>query len=212
MWVDYFDKIIVISLPEREDRLQDVVELLNKYEIPFFVFEAIKHDKGALGLAATMKALFTNCIMLGYERILVFEDDIDFVVPCGTFHETMEKCVDGLKSTGWGLFYPGVQLSRPFVSRLTENLFRLAGGYSTHAVAYSREAMTFFVNANVMEPIDNFLVREFQPRYPCYAAYPLLATQKTNFSDICKEEVNWDRYITGNYEKFYLEYKRRHGI
>lgn len=212
MWHDYFNKIIVINLPEREDRLLETSTLLNEYEIPYFVFEATKHTNGALGLVSTMQRLFSNCIMLGYERILVFEDDVRFLEPKESFNSIMDKCVDGLKSTDWGLFYAGVQLARPFTGKLTDNLFRINCGYSTHAVAYSRAAMTYFVNANVTEPIDNFFVREFQPRHPCYCAYPLLATQRTNYSDICKEEVNWDKYISGNYEKFYLEYKRRHKI
>ncbi len=60
--------------------------------------------------------------------------------------------------------------------------------------------MKFFLSRGVLEPIDNFLVREFQPMGTSFCTYPLLATQADTYSDIENSKPNWDIYIRRNYE------------
>jgi GR25 family glycosyltransferase involved in LPS biosynthesis len=122
MWQPYFDKIFVINLAKREDRKDQVIELLTEYGISAFIYEAYEHTIGYLGLVQTMQELFKECLEKGYERILVFEDDVNFVVPTETFHTTMNKCVEDLKKLNWGLFYLGIQHCKAFTGFTTENL------------------------------------------------------------------------------------------
>lgn len=199
-WQGYFDKIFVLNLPKRVDRLQRVTEIMNEYEINAFVFEAIEHEKGALGLVATMKKLFADCLESEFERVVVFEDDVEFLECPEVFHQTMDKCVVGLHSMQWQIFYLGIQHVRGFGHFRTPNILPVNCGYSTHAVAYSKNAMEYVVKREIQEPIDNFLVREFQPMNTSFCVYPLLATQANTFSDICKEKPDWDKFIRRSYD------------
>lgn len=204
-WQNYFDKIFVINLPKRTDRLQRITEVMNEYGINAFVFEAIEHEDGRIGLATTMKKLFIECLEAEYKNILVFEDDTEFLECPEVFHQTMNKCVNDLMTIHWDMFYLGVQHCQMFSMFRTPNLLPVSMGYSTHSVAYSRHTMKYFVDSNVAEPIDNFLVRQVQPRNTSFCSYPLLATQADTYSDIEKGRPQWHKYIENNFQKFVID-------
>lgn len=200
-WRTYFDDVFVLNLPKRQDRLQRITEMIAQYGFDYTVYEATEKGKGFLGLIFTMQKLFSECLRAGYERIIILEDDAKIVVSPLTFHDTMNKCVEDLKNINWGLFYLGLQACLPFKGFMTKNLLHVNWGQSTHAVAYSKHAMEYLAERFIQEPIDNFLVKEYQPRYPSYCSYPLLVTQEAGFSDILGEHAAWDNYITPLYEK-----------
>jgi GR25 family glycosyltransferase involved in LPS biosynthesis len=200
-WQKYFDKVFVISLKKRQDRRDRMIEIFEEYDIEGEIFEAIDIPKSFLGLVETTKNLFKSCLDAGFKNCLVFEDDCEFLVKPELFHETMEKCVEDLKTVNYDIFYLGLQHPRPFLNWRTRNLLHVNMGYSTHALAYSAKAMKFFLDFNVCEPIDNFWCRCFQHYNTCYASYPLLATQKDGFSDINHDYLCWDKYIQPSYEK-----------
>lgn len=200
-WQNYFSKIFIINLPHRTDRLQRVTEIMNEYEIDAFVFEATEHAKGELGLVATMKKLFIQCLNGGYERVLVFEDDVEFLERPEIFNQIMDKCVNDLKSIDWNMFYLGLQHVKPFMLWRTQNVLPVSCGYSTHAVAYSKVAMQWVVDTAILEPVDNAIVREFQPKGTCFCCYPQLATQADTYSDICRDRPNFGRFIKNSYEQ-----------
>ena len=60
-WLNSIDKVFVVSLPERVDRRELISKELEKYNIPFEFYDAIKHDNGARGLLMTMHKLFKEC-------------------------------------------------------------------------------------------------------------------------------------------------------
>ena len=75
MWLDYFDKIFLINLDKRADRLERSTALLNEYKIPFTRWAAYSEtDKGYFNLIMSMKLLFQHCLNKGHNKILVFED------------------------------------------------------------------------------------------------------------------------------------------
>lgn len=195
MWQSYFDRIVVLNLKKRSDRRDRMCELFEKYEINGELYESIEHEKGAIGLSLTMNKLFTECLENGVCKLLVFEDDCEIKAAPEEFNSVMEKCVTDLQSRNWGMFYLGLQHVRKFENWITPNLLPVTCGYSTHAVAYSREAMDFFIHRIVMEPIDNFIVREYQPYGNSYCSYPLLVTQRKGYSNIENNEVDWNMYI-----------------
>jgi hypothetical protein len=200
-WINYFQRIALINLADRFDRLYDTIQIMDEYKIPFERFEATRHENGALGLGITMKNLFNDCLERGIDNCLVFEDDVEFCEQPEYFHLVMNKCVEGLMQLNWGQFFLGCQHVRPFNHFVKPHLLPVTAGYSTHAVAYTKHAMQFFVNNWMFEPIDNFLVREYQKFNISYCAYPLLATQRTNYSNICMEDVDWNKHIQKSYRE-----------
>lgn len=201
MWYNYFQKIYLLNLAERFDRLYDATNLLNDYEIPFIRYEATKHSEGYMGLIMSMKKLFTECLENGEDKILIFEDDVKFCEEKEYFHFVMEEAVKGLMCLDWQQFYLGIQHVRPFNSCVKPHILLVTSGYSTHAVAYNKEFMEYFVTQYVAEPCDNWMVREYQPFGKSFCAYPLLATQQKGYSDIGGEVIDWDYYISSSYQK-----------
>ena len=77
-WINYFQRIALINLADRFDRLYDTIQIMDEYKIPFERFDAIRHENGALGLGITMKRLFNECLENDIQNVLVLEDDVIF--------------------------------------------------------------------------------------------------------------------------------------
>ena len=71
-WISKIDEIVVLNLPEREDRLIQFTAMMEEYKIPFRRIEAIKKDNGAEGLRDSMVKLFTEALSKRHKNILVF--------------------------------------------------------------------------------------------------------------------------------------------
>lgn len=201
MWTDYFQRIVVLNLPHRKDRLERTTEIMNEYGIEFEVFQAIEYEPGFMGLVMTMQKLFNECLLQGVERLLIFEDDVEFCHQPEVINDTMDKCVEGLKGLDWNIFYLGLQHVRPFRTFITPNILPVNCGYSTHAAAYSKHVMQFVTERVIHQPIDNFFVQHYQEKNSCFCAYPLLATQRPGYSDIGKSHCDWNVYIDGKYHE-----------
>lgn len=200
-WVDYFQRVVVLNLPNRKDRLERTTEIMNDYGINFEVYEAIRYEPGFMGLVMTMQKLFRECLLLGIDRLLVFEDDIEFCHQPDVVNDTMGKCVEWMKCGEWRIFYLGLQHVRPFRGFITPNVLPVNCGYSTHAVAYGGHAMQTISEHTINAPIDNWIVQHYQEKNGCFCTYPLLATQRPGFSDIGGNHCDWNMYIDKTYNE-----------
>lgn len=205
MWTDYFKHIKLINLAHRTDRLQSSTRILNEYSIPFDRVEAIYNkDQPCVGLVDTIKQIMFEAIVDGAENILIFEDDLKPMVAPVFFNSTMDVVVSELPKD-WDMLYLGCNPSGGFSHWESNTLLGLRFGYNTHAVAYSRKCMEYIVSQSIHEPIDNFLVREYQKKANIYQTFPLLFSQEPGFSDIGGQPTDWTREIVDRYrEQLYL--------
>jgi GR25 family glycosyltransferase involved in LPS biosynthesis len=200
-WTDYFDEIYLVALPERLDQ---AIKELKKYNIPFKIFDADKQPgNGLYGLLRTMTELFR--LNQDKKRILVFEDDVDFVQDPNMY---MPACVEQLeKLQRWDLFYLGINMDNDnnLFSHFTDkNILPVKFGYSTHAVAYSSHAIqelyrVYSSMAFYPTPTDKIIAAHLQPQGHCYCSYPLLATQRDGFSYIENKSSTYE-YIKSRFE------------
>jgi GR25 family glycosyltransferase involved in LPS biosynthesis len=197
-WTKFFDRIVLINLPTRNDRLVKSLNELDAYKIPFELFEAIKLENGAEGLRDTMLKLFKECIDNNVQNLLVFEDDIDIIDP--SINEVMNEVIKQLPSN-YDLLYLGVQPSKGFTNFYSKNLLPIYGGYGTHAVGYSLNAMKFCVYCSMGYPIDNWMVDELQIRGNSYCTYPMLCSQKEDVSDIGGLWISWKPFLEKKYNQ-----------
>lgn len=197
-WTNFFDKIYVINLAKRTDRMQQAIEQLTKYNIPFERWEAIENKDGAEGLRLTMIELFTHCIENNYQNCLIFEDDVDFLEP--DMNNIMEDAIEQLPPD-YHILYLGAQLCKMPVF-YWRNLLIVQDAYATHAAAYSNAAMKEILNSEFKSPIDNFFVKTIQKKGKCFCVYPLIASQIPSHSDIYTATpiMDWRKYIQGKYE------------
>lgn len=215
-WTHYFDKILLINLAHRKDRLSESIDELYKHNIPFELFPAT-YDKedGARGLFNTMTDLFQKSVDNSWNNILVLEDDFKIVVPDLAAH--MDKCVEDLIGLDWDLFYMGGNVQSPLIPvKGHPSLFRCDNVLSTHAVGYSAAAQSLILSElkkgqrrveHVGEPIDQLFERVVQSRSKSYISQYLLAVQRASFSDVLNFEIDYKSRIQENFNKRLKEYQ-----
>ena len=206
---EYFGGFIaLINLKKREDRLASSTKILDEFGVKYEVWEATDNPEfPCRGLVDSMQRYFRKILEVGAERCLLFEDDISALVDAATFNETMDKVIEQLPED-WGLLYLGGNCSRGLVDFLSPNLLPVNGVYATHATAYSKKAMEFIVGREINEPVDNFIVREFQKKHDVYITYPMLMTQRANFSNIGNAWTDWSRFLEVRYDAEIRKLKR----
>lgn len=188
-WTAYFDKVFLINLPERTDRLKEATDELGRYNIQFERFEATSDQNGAYGLYKTMMALFKMCVEIEYYNILVFEDDIKFLLDV---KETNKIMNDAFKQMDiiWDLLYLGINHPIPFGNKISKNILRVERGLSTHAVGYNIVTIKHLLNAPMILPFDIMLVEKIQKFNLSICINPILCTQRPGYSNIENKYVS----------------------
>jgi GR25 family glycosyltransferase involved in LPS biosynthesis len=193
---DHVDKVFVVNLLERWERMERTAAELSRHGVKYEPWAAIKKNNGEQGLRETMKHLFEHVLYKGYSRVCVFEDDIRILVE--SFKEQFDDCIANCPAD-FSLFYLGANLwHKPM--RYRKNVLKVTGAYSTHAVIYSREAIEQILSfLHKEKAYDRILVDHIQPGLNCFCAYPLLITQYNGFSDIAKKEVDYQKFLEQRY-------------
>ena len=207
-WTDKISRIVVINLPNREDRLLSFAKQAEEYSIPYERISAIKDVEGAKGLRDTMANLFNDCIEKNLQNCLVFEDDTEMVVPPPIFHDTVEKVIDQLPENYWMCFL-GCQITGSISHFHSPNVIQASKMFSTHAVLYSLQGMKEAIGRPFSYPIDNYYVDELEPNGHSYCTYPLLCSQKPDVSDIGGQFIDWSPFIQARYETRIGEFNGR---
>lgn len=187
---DFFEKVYVINLDSRPDRLAIADCFLKEQGIKYERFPAIKDDNGIKGLILTMIKLFRHCMDAGYKNVLVLEDDVQFLVP--NVNAFLNEVLPQLP-TDYLTFHLGLNLlTTP--TRISQNILRVNQSYSTHAIAYSREAMVIVLNElqqKELLPYDIYMRDNIQIHGRSYCTMPMIATQRPDYSDIEKRDIDW---------------------
>lgn len=210
-WTKYLDKIYVINLAKRKDRMLNAVNQLNRHSIPFERVEAIEEQNGAEGLRLTMDKLFRHCIKNKYENVLVFEDDLDIIEP--TINEVMQNVVADLPPN-YDIIYLGTQLCAMPTGFYNHNLLKgVQHAFATHAAIYSLKAMKDIVKGKMTAPIDNWITQNIQQRNLTFAVYPMLVSQIVGKSDIYsdQESIDWKSYLEGKFYEMTKHLPRTNG-
>jgi len=196
---EYFQHIALINLKKREDRLASSTKVLDEFGLKYEVWEATDNmEYPCRGLVDSMQRYFRKVLDAGGDKCLLFEDDILPLVDAQVFNETMGKVLKQLPAD-WDLFYLGGNCASGLQEFYSENLLPVKMMYATHATAYSKKAMEFIVSKEINEPVDNCLVRDFQPRKKIFITYPMLFTQSAQYSDIGKAYTDWSRFLETRY-------------
>lgn len=189
---EFFDKVHLINLDKRRDRLNKVTEELRRVGLSFERFPACEGDNRHLAFNKSQHEV----LKLAGERTLVLEDDVLF------------KNIDHLCSAlgelpaDWDVLYLGANVNGTTLERHSEHLFKIKNSFTTHAVAYSKEMAEWIVeNFNPDEfPIyDEWLRQNVQERFKCFLIAPMIAWQRPDFSDIWQTQADYTScFIQGN--------------
>lgn len=195
--MNFFDKVFLINLDSRPDRLEIIDCHLKEQGIEYERFPAIKDDNGIKGLILTMRQLFKLCLERGYQNVMILEDDAKMLFPAVPF---LREAIPQIP-TNYHCFHLGLNLlTEP--KRISPNILQINTSYATHAVCYSRAGIEFIaplLEREEIVPYDILLMKEVQPVQRCYATFPMLCTQRTNYSDIEKKDTNWEALMAMTY-------------
>jgi len=202
---NYFDRVVLINLKRRPDRLKRTQEALKECRWPFKwpeVVEAVDgyanpvpahftNGPGAWGCMLTHKGILEQAIADRVRNVLILEDDICFI---GHFRELIEEFLE-LVPGDWEQLMIGGQhmLFTGKPELIKPGVFRCIGTERTHCYAVRGEYMTRLIEKwtgggkfNGNGHCDWIMGRDpdLQPKHKVYAPEFFLAGQERSKSDI----------------------------
>jgi len=187
---EHFDRVALINLDRRTDRLNQFSAQAKRLGIDFVRYSAVDAEAlgvGAVGACAqSHRKVLQDAIDDGVERLFVFEDDAGFHIDFqAKFEHTMKIVPDD-----WQMLYLG---SWPYAIEEVgiEGIKRTLGCYSTHAYGAKREIFADLIGASLdhMYPIDA-AYGNLHKQIRAYIASPSFVTQVPGYSDIRRMDVD----------------------
>jgi hypothetical protein len=189
----------VINRTDRPQRYADVREELKKQRINARRFEAIVNGKGYHGCRESHLAIIDKCQKDVF--FLILEDDVVFLEDISPYLN------DAIKQLppDWDMLYLGASPREP-QERYSDNLFRLKGALTTHAIMYhTREGGAvehILRHRDEIKKIDVYYADIIQYKFNVFVTAPMICGQKDygGRSDTCSRcDVNVMRV---NYKKY----------
>jgi GR25 family glycosyltransferase involved in LPS biosynthesis len=187
---DYFDKVVVINLDKRTDRLEKISKQLDELGITFERFSAI--DGKAEGIDPIVAGRMSHTKVweknLG-KKVLILEDDAEFV---DNFNEKFTEVIQTLPSD-WDVLYLGA-LVAPKTGRVTQvnqHWYKQIVSTGTHAYCIKPDKMSYFINKlKDYEWYIDIGLRLEAVDLNAYITQPNLVTQFPSYSDLRLKEVS----------------------
>lgn len=188
---DWFEKVVVINLDRRTDRMEKLDAQLKEFGIEYERFSAI--DAKILGVEGFVAGTMSHVMVMkryAGKRVLILEDDALF---CESFNEKFVEVMPELPND-WGIFYLGALLPKntgEVQDFGNKYWFKQVMSTGSHAYCVRPEIMN-----EIAYRLDNYQwyidigLRLENVNYPCYIAQPNLVTQFPSFSDLRGQEVD----------------------
>ena len=182
---DIFDRVIVINLDSRPDRLEAFDAQAKKFGIKYDRISAVPANPPKLPATWACKEshlqVMKQAIKDGVKRLFIFEDDALFDTEFDTkfplFYKELPEDWDMLYLGAWHI------VSHEY----KEGIVRMVESYSAHAYGinehYMQDALSAAYKPN---PIDIALAKK-HPHIKAYCAKPALVGQAPGYSDIERE-------------------------
>jgi GR25 family glycosyltransferase involved in LPS biosynthesis len=175
-----FEKVIVINLAKRPDRMAEIKAQLDAHKITFERFEAIDgQELGVSGVAAcTMSHRAVIEKYKGCQNLFIFEDDAqlspDFALLWDNFIENLPD--------DWQMLYLGC--NKIEFNPVADGVSRLLAGVATHAYAAKQSVFDSMIEASKRAEAIDLSYMQLQVAVPVYVATPSMVGQVPGFSDI----------------------------
>jgi GR25 family glycosyltransferase involved in LPS biosynthesis len=187
---EYFDKVVVINLDRRQDRMERLGPQLEELGIKYERHSAV--DGKAIGISPMIAGTMSHVEVLKKyrdQKILILEDDAYFV---DGFQERFDTEMDSLPAD-WDVFYLGVWLPK-YTGKLVpvnKNWTRqvMSNGMQAYCINPAK-ADYFAKEVQEYEGYIDVCFRILADRTKAYVLQPNLVTQFPSYSDLRLEEVN----------------------
>lgn len=199
----YFDKIYLINLDRRNDRMKECANDIKNNNIVLERFPAVEgrnlnladygitnpnHNKSDLGCLLSHRNLMIEVKKTNYKTILVLEDDFEL---CENFAERFEECMSQLPDDWQWLYFGGSHFEEPI--KVTDNIYRVNKTLTSHAYAFKIEIADEIQNvleSNIENSVDTNMTF-IQKKLNTYVTIPHLIYQRDGYSDIQNKNVSY---------------------
>ena len=199
--MDKIDGIFYINLDHRTDRREEIEGELAKAGITNYErFPAIRSSPGIIGCGLSHLAVLKLARSRGYNNVLIFEDDFEFLVGSDTFRKYMGDLFAEVKSYDVIMLAYAIDKSEPF-SPLVKQVFegQTASGYLVHSKFYDtlidlyEDAMPKLISTVEHRIYANDQIwKKLQPASEWYATTTRIGKQRASMSDSGMEPVFTD--------------------
>ena len=183
---EYFDKVVVINLDHRKDRLEKVNAQLEELGIQYERFSAV--DAKALDIDPIQACRQSHIQVLEQSegKTLILEDDVLFM---DNFNERFVEFIEMLPKD-WHIFYLGAVLLNS--ENCNHMMVRAMDTSSLHAYCVNPKFKEIAL-AQAREYPEHIDVayRLLHRKYKSYAAKPPLAKQYPSYSDLMLKDVDY---------------------
>jgi len=200
---NYFDKIYLLNLDRRTDRMIKCSDAIESNNIIYERFSAIdgvslnlndygitdsSHNKNDLGCLLSHLSILKDIKKNSYDNVLILEDDFEL---CMDFNKLLPIYMDQLPSDWQWLYFGGSNFEDP--DKVTENIYKVKRTLTTHAYAVRKEIVYDLINileSNLTSSVDSAL-SIIQKKFKTYITIPHLIYQQVGYSDIQHKEVDY---------------------
>jgi len=201
---DRFDKVFLINLDRRQDRLENFKKEVEKFDLGNFErFPAYdgnsldltkySHDikPGVIGLRESNLSIIQEAKKNNYKKIAIIEDDCFFTEEVLNIENYFSVLPDN-----WDLLYMGgnhnTHSGYESPLQINDKIIKLHHTFTTHFVGINETMFDVIEDyiINSEEPID-VLYSNIQKKYNVYSFTPAIAHQLEGFSDIENNNINY---------------------
>jgi GR25 family glycosyltransferase involved in LPS biosynthesis len=197
---ELFPLIYYINMDSRPDRMMQAQEEFKKLDIAperisgkIFTGTNDPHWNAVHGCTLS----HSECLQRAKrenKNVFIFEDDLKLV---NNFEDVISQALDELVNFEWDMFYLGANILKP-VYQVDKHLAQLSHGQSTVAYGVNVNFIDFLsskIPSNKIIPIDMIYAELVVPYNNCYISYPMTVIQRDGYSDIEKQDVQYESYL-----------------
>ena len=186
---EYFDKVVVINLDRRTDRMEKLGAQLDKLGIEYERFSAIDGKEQGISPVDAGRLSHIEVMKQATGNVLILEDDAYFV---DNFQERFDESMDWLPQD-WDIFYLGVLVPKNTGKLLpvNEHWSRQVMSNGQQAYCVNPKKLDYFIEEQSKSDLHiDVCFRVLAEHTKAYVAQPNLVTQFPSYSDLRLKEVN----------------------
>ena len=191
---EYFDRVVVINLDRRSDRMEILGKQLDELGIEYDRFSA--HDARELNIKPYVAGTWSHTTVwskyhqiYGETKLLILEDDALF---CEGFNEKFAEAIETLPDN-WDIFYLGALVDKNTgkVEKVNDHWAKQIVSTGTQAYCINPKRLRrFYEEVKDKEWYIDVELRVLAEQYNAYIAQPNLVTQFPSYSDLREREVD----------------------
>ena len=187
---------LVISTPDNVERAQNVrMQMESQGITDYLLMPAFMIPKSArTGISRSHKACVRHAKALGVDKVLIMEDDINWLCP-GAYNRFIDILNTEVPKEA-DLFFSGAYTIEPDAQPITERMALCPGKVAgLHAYVVFEKFYDKFLAADEAYNIDHFLTSGDGVHARSYIAYPFVALQHDGWSYNVGMQTNYNQHI-----------------